>query len=151
MRVILAATEDGPGTLAQAWRQHCGDYPEVTFHVGSILDLEVEAVVSPANSFGFMDGGIDAAYSAHFPGIQRKVQKEIREQYEGELLVGQAAVVETGNHRIKNIIVAPTMRVPMILEGTVNPYLAARAALRAGLACRFESVAFPGSGRGSGG
>lgn len=33
---------------------------------GSILDAHCDAVVSPANSFGFMDGGIDALYSSYF-------------------------------------------------------------------------------------
>ena len=27
---------------------------------------EADAIVSPANSFGFMDGGIDMVYSRHF-------------------------------------------------------------------------------------
>lgn len=31
-------------------------------HEGSILDVEGDALVSPVNSFGFMDGGIDRAY-----------------------------------------------------------------------------------------
>ena len=35
--------------------------------------------ISPANSLGFMDGGIDKPLSTIiFPGIQRTVQKDIR-------------------------------------------------------------------------
>jgi O-acetyl-ADP-ribose deacetylase (regulator of RNase III) len=38
----------------------------VTVHQVSILDVACDAVVSPANSFGFMDGGIDAVYLSLF-------------------------------------------------------------------------------------
>ena len=31
--------------------------------------------LSPANSFGFMDGGIDAVYSIMFPDIQDMIQE----------------------------------------------------------------------------
>ena len=63
MKIILSAVE---APLADAWQRFCGHLEGVTVHRGSILDLEVEAVVSPANSFGFMDGGIDALYSSFF-------------------------------------------------------------------------------------
>jgi len=45
----------------------------------------------------------------------------------GELLVGEALVVETENELVPWIISAPTMRVPMRLRQTVNPYLAMKA------------------------
>src|SRR4051812_43983254 len=56
LKIILAAVEHD---LADAWERHCGELPDVAVHRGSILDLQADAVVSPANSFGFMDGGID--------------------------------------------------------------------------------------------
>jgi len=125
VKIILAAVEDD---LAAAWERHCGGLPDVTIHRGSILDLSVDAVVSPANSFGFMDGGIDHLYSSRFGwGVQDKLQELIRKLHYGELLVGAAEIVETGNDRIPFVIAAPTMRVPMILTDTVSPYLAARA------------------------
>jgi hypothetical protein len=61
MQIILSAVDDD---LANAWQRFCGDVDSVRIHHGSILDLECDAVVSPANSFGFMDGGIDAVYHA---------------------------------------------------------------------------------------
>jgi O-acetyl-ADP-ribose deacetylase (regulator of RNase III) len=125
MKIVLAAVDDD---LATAWQRHCGDLPDVTIHRGSILDLSVDAVVSPANSFGFMDGGIDHLYSHHFGWhVQDRLQKFIRERHHGELLVGAAEIVDTDNDRIPHVIAAPTMRVPMILTDTVNAYLAARA------------------------
>ena len=61
---------------------------------GSILSLDVAAVVSPANSFGFMDGSLDVLYTQYFgPQLQQRLQRMIREQAGGELLVGQALLV----------------------------------------------------------
>ncbi len=159
----LAAVDDG---LATAWTRHCGDLPNVTVHRGSILDVHCDAVVSPANSFGFMDGGIDHAYSHHFGwGVQDRLQDAIRTRHHEELLVGQAEAVWTEDARIPFVIAAPTMRVPMILPAdTVNPYLAARAVLLLSQHERFpnypfkgdpiasvvRTVAFPGLGTGIG-
>lgn len=126
MKLILTAIEK---PLADAWRKFCGDLDFVEIHQGSILDAECDAVVSPANSFGFMDGGIDALYMRHFGyDIQTRVRRQIFEHHHGELVVGNADVVETDDEKIPFLIVAPTMRVPMVLQDTVNPYLAARAA-----------------------
>lgn len=162
MRIVLAAVEDD---LADAWERHCGDLPNVSVHRGSILDLSVDAVVSPANSFGFMDGGIDHLYSERFGwGVQERLQELIRIRHHGELLVGNAEIIETENPRIPYVIAAPTMRVPMVLSDTVNSYLAARAVLllvRHGVvpcgmlagkpvAAAVQSVAFPGLGTGIG-
>ncbi|MCA9688809.1 MAG: macro domain-containing protein [Myxococcales bacterium] len=146
--------------LTAAWQQRCGDLPGVRVHEGDILALDADAVVSPANSFGFMDGGIDALYTRVFgPGVQQALQEKIRARHHGELLVGAAEIVETG-HQIPYLIAAPTMRVPMILRDTVHPYLAARAALLLALHGRFDdgtpvrarvrTIAFPGLGTGVG-
>lgn len=75
-----------------------------------------------------------------------------------------AEAIETEDPQIPFLIAAPTMRVPMILSDSVNPYLAARAVLllirhgtfRAGLLAgepvqdAIASVAFPGLGTGVG-
>jgi O-acetyl-ADP-ribose deacetylase (regulator of RNase III) len=162
MKIILAAVETD---LADAWERHCGDLECVSVHRGSILDVPCDAVVSPANSFGFMDGGIDSLYSHHFGWeVQERLQELIRTRHHGELLVGSAELVETGHARIPFLIAAPTMRVPMILRDTVNPYLAARAVFRlirhgvvpsgslaeSPLASIVATVAFPGLGTGVG-
>src|SRR5206468_10834449 len=127
MRIILSAVEP---SLTEAWEKFCGDIECVTVHRGSILQLSCDAIVSPANSFGFMDGGIDMLYSQHFGWkVQERLQALIRKRHHGELLVGAAEIVDTDHPRIPFVIAAPTMRVPMILRDSVNPYLAARAVL----------------------
>jgi O-acetyl-ADP-ribose deacetylase (regulator of RNase III) len=162
LRVLLSAPDEA---LARAWIRWCGDLDFVSVHRESITDLRCDAVVSPANSFGFMDGGIDAFYTRHFgPGVQDRLQRLIRERHHGELTVGTAEIVETGDRRIPWLIAAPTMRVPMILGHTVNAYLAARATLLLAVHGRFpegkregrpvaeavRAVAFPGLGTGVG-
>ena len=162
MQLILTALDE---SLATAWQRFCGDLDFVETCHGSILDVRCDAVVSPANSFGFMDGGVDAAYLRYFGReIQDRVRSRIVEKYHGELPVGTADVVETGDRRIPFLIVAPTMRVPMVLHDSVNSYLAARAVLllvkhgafsagsEAGqpVAGKIERIAFPGLGTGVG-
>lgn len=158
MEVILTAVE---GALADAWKLFCGDLECVTVHRGSIFEVACDAVVSPANSFGFMNGGIDALYVKHFgAGIQDKVQEMIAKRHHGELLVGTADLVETGDQSMPYLIAAPTMRVPMVLTDSVNAYLAARAVfLLVKNGCfpsgdpvrqRVQRVAFPGLGTGVG-
>ena len=163
MKIILTAVEP---ELTEAWRKFCGDVADVDVevHQGSIFDVQCDAVVSPANSFGFMDGGIDLLYSYRFGWqVQDRLQNLIRQYHGGELLVGAAEIVETDAH-IPFLIAAPTMRVPMILRDSVNPYLAARAVLlliqsgvfREGnwqgqrVGDVVHSVAFPGLGTGVG-
>lgn len=158
LHLILADVQPG---VVQAWQQLLADKPYVTFHQGSIFDVTCDALVSPANSFGFMDGGIDMAISRFFGWhVQERVQTLIRETYHGELLVGQADIVPTDHASIPYVITAPTMRVPMVLTETVNVYLATRAALLLIRHGRFPDntpirqtirrVAVPGMGTGVG-
>lgn len=162
MRIVLVGINNA---LASAWKRFCGDLELVSVHQGSIFEVDCDAVVSHSNSFGFMDGGIDMAYSRYFGWhVQQRLQDLIRDKHHGELLVGNAEIVPTDHDQIPYLIAAPTMRVPMILSNTVNPYLAARAALLlikhgtfpAGqetgepIASVVQTVAFPGLGTGVG-
>jgi hypothetical protein len=113
LKLILTATESG---LAEAWKKFCGDLEFVQIHEGSILDVSCDAVVSPANSYGFMDGGIDARYTQRWGwGVQERLRKLIVEKHHGELVVGAAEIVETADLTKPYLIAAPTMRVPMVL------------------------------------
>lgn len=163
MKLILSALDH---RLVDAWRAGFEGVEAVEVHHGSILDLDCDALVSPANSYGIMDGGIDQAYVDHFGvGVQDRTRLAILKRHHGELLVGAADIVETGAERPRWMIAAPTMRVPMALgRETVAPYLAMRAALllaRHGafpdgplagqpVADHVKTLAFPGLGTGVG-
>lgn len=118
--------------VVQAWRESFERVESVEISQGDIFDVSADAIVSPANSFGYMDGGIDLVYSQHFGwDLQRRLQELIRTQFDGELPVGQAAIVETKDGRIPYLVSAPTMRLPMNVANTLNAYLAFRAVLQA--------------------
>jgi hypothetical protein len=86
MKLILTALQP---QLAQAWNSICGDFDFVSVYEGSIFEVSCDAVVSPANSFGSMNGGIDLFYSRFFGWhVQERLQHAIRSYHYGELLVG---------------------------------------------------------------
>ncbi|NQX89803.1 MAG: macro domain-containing protein [Halioglobus sp.] len=127
MTLKLVALDD---ELYRSWQIHCANLDCVEVFLGSILGVDCDAVVSPTNSFGFMDGGIDLNYIAHFgKAVQSRLQRAIQDNYRGQLLVGQAELIHTENMGIPYLIAAPTMRVPESLYSSVNPYLAMRAVL----------------------
>ncbi len=115
--------------MCNFWRQYFENCEDVYIHHGDIFSLETDCIVSPANSFGFMDGGIDMTFSQKIGWqLQDKLQTQIKEKYNGELLVGQAELIETEYDEIPFCISAPTMRVPMILDPeNINIYLASKA------------------------
>jgi O-acetyl-ADP-ribose deacetylase (regulator of RNase III) len=127
MQIVLAAADDD---LVRAWESTCGNMESVKIHCGSIFEVKCDAIVSPTNSFGFMDGGLDLEISEYFGGhVQERLQKLIQTRHHGELLVGCAEVVDTDHAEIPYLIAAPIMRVPTVLRETVNVYLATRAIL----------------------
>lgn len=143
--------------VADSYREVCGDLPGVEVVRGDIFSVGAEVFVSPANSFGFMDGGIDLVYLRRWPWIQKRVQTWIKNACNGELLVGQSFLTGVGedidDDEAPMLIVAPTMRVPMVLSSdTVNPYLAARAVFMNSYDPESERImAIPGMGTGCGG
>lgn len=116
--------------LVEAWSKWFIGVPDITVRGGNLLLARADALVSPANSFGFMDGGIDWSISDLMEWrIQSRVQDVIRSKYAGELPVGMAEIVETGNDRFKYLVCAPTMRTPRDVANSMNAYLAMRAVL----------------------
>lgn len=127
MQIVLAAVDDD---LVRAWESTCGKMESVKIHRGSIFDVKCDAIVSPGNSFGFMEGGLNLEISQFFGGqVLERLQKLIQSRHHGELLVGRAEVVDTDHAQIPYLIAAPIMRVPTVLRETVNVYLATRAIL----------------------
>lgn len=125
--LTLVDTEE---LLIRAWRQEFAAFPEVSIAEGDILGLATNCVVSPANSYGYMDGGIDREYVDFFGSkLQMVVQDAIAKRPEGYLPVGAAIVISTGNPRIPHMICAPTMVLPQAVP-SINSYWAMVAVLR---------------------
>jgi O-acetyl-ADP-ribose deacetylase (regulator of RNase III) len=118
--------------LAAAWRAAFKGVVEVKISSGDILSGHADALVSPANSFGYMDGGLDLVYSMKLGWhLEQRVREVLVAQWDGELPVGCAVIVPTDHDRFPWLISAPTMRVPMRVADTAHAFLAFRAILRA--------------------
>lgn len=132
----MQVTLVGSPSQARAWRRAFAD-TSIEIITGDILYYaQGAAVVSPANSFGFMTGGLDLAirhvYEKAGCDITALVQRVIRDEAHGELPVGQALVVPTPGYSADSyvaLVVAPTMRLPHPVPWSLNAYLAFRAIL----------------------
>ncbi|NER19826.1 MAG: phage tail protein [Symploca sp. SIO1C2] len=155
MKLILVAPNS---QLFAAFKQHFSYLPNIEI-VNNYFEWlpEFDCLVSPANSFGMMDGGMDAAIIRFFGhSLMAKVQQYILKEFLGEQPVGTSFIVETGHPKHPFLAHTPTMRVPMSIAGTDIPYVAMWAML---LAVRrynqssdrkIDSVACPGLGTGIG-
>lgn len=140
--------------MVDEWKQKFRKYDDrVKASEGDIFigTPAVDAVVSPANAFGFMDGGIDRVFSELFGWqMQERLQKVIREDYDGENFVGNALIIPAYDKQpdkehllklqtqsisngkpIKYLIHVPTMRVPKDVIDSTNAYLAFRGVILA--------------------
>lgn len=116
--------------LVDQWKSQFADCPGVEVLFGDYFQRPADALVSPANSFGIMDGGLDLAIRDQLGfEVEDRLQKVIVEKYHGELPVGCAEVVPTDDPRWRYLVAAPTMRVPEPLGKSLAPYLAFRATL----------------------
>lgn len=116
--------------LVKYWKKFFINYSEVVVLEGDYFQQPADVMVSPANSFGIMDGGIDLPIRDNLGfRVQRNLQKEIIDNYHGELPVGSAIIIKTDSKDWPFLVSAPTMRVPEDVSFTLNPYLAFRAAL----------------------
>lgn len=145
MKIILAAIDS---RLIEAWKELFSEEENVSISENDITKIDCDAIVSPANSFGFMDGGLDYVLSERFGwDLEKRLQKVIKELPEGELLIGQALVIETNDEKIPYLISAPTMRIPtnFNIDTSVNAYLAMKAILiKAKNDHRISKIAIPG-------
>ena len=110
---------------------------------GDITKMDVDAIVNPANSFGFMGGGVALAIKrAGGEEIEREAVKK------APIPVGKA-VVTTGGRLNCKVIHAPTMVRPG-RTSIDNVRRATGAAIRAAIEKGFKSIAIPGMGTGVG-
>ncbi len=147
--------------LIEAWKKVFKNVENVTIINDSIFNYPCSAIVSPANSFGYMNGGLDFSISKNLGWhIEKRLQLKIRNKFYGELLIGQATIVETDHVDFPYLISAPTMRTPMTIMRTPNIYLAMKAILILVKYGKFtngtfirdkvKSIAIPGLGTGIG-
>jgi O-acetyl-ADP-ribose deacetylase (regulator of RNase III) len=149
---------DQDAGLVRAWRDAFHEWDHVSVERRDYFDVRADAMVSPANSFGIMDGGLDKAIQLTLgPALEARVRARIEERHHGELHVGAAEIIETGDTRWPWLVCAPTMRVPEDVGRSVNAYVAFRAILlavrahNAGASMPIRSLLCPGLATGVGG
>jgi len=103
MKVLIADNNKSVVSVAQNY--------DPTFDVtyGNPLAFDIDAVVSPANTKGIMNGGFDAVLRRFF-GTQIEV-KARRFLDQNPLDVGQAAAIKTSHKIIKWLVITPTVSI----------------------------------------
>lgn len=113
---------------------------------GDITEVEADAIVNPANSYGKMGGGVALA-------IKNRGGKEIEKEAmsKAPIDIGDAISTTAGKLKARYVIHAPTMKKPSQPTDIETIKKATSAALEEALRLKVSSVAFPGMGTGVGG
>lgn len=91
-----------------------------------VTNYKFDILVSPANSFGDMRGGIDEFISKKWPGIDKNVLSKVSESkyvdYSDKkyIPVGHCEIVSLDIKTNKYLLIAPTMYLPGNIYGTNN-------------------------------
>ena len=110
----------------------------------------VECVVSPANSFGFMDGGYDKAIIDYFgKELEEDVQRYIKKHYYGEQLIGTSFIIDIPNTN-KQLIHTPTMIYPSAIKDPTIIYHCMRSTLMVAIVNSISSIVIPSFGGATG-
>ncbi len=118
---------------------------EVEIKKGSLLEVDAEVIVNPANSQGYMGGGV-AGVIKRFGG--EEIEREALSK--APVPVGEAVLTTAGKLKFKGVIHAPTMEEPAMRTTEEKVRRAVRAALKLADELCFRSIAFPGMGTGVG-
>ncbi|AFM05648.1 putative phosphatase, C-terminal domain of histone macro H2A1 like protein [Bernardetia litoralis DSM 6794] len=144
--------------LCEEWKKSFNEFSDIKIINGKFEYVkDFDCLVSPANSFGLMDGGIDLAIRNYFGmTVQYNVQKRIQKEFYGEQPVGTSIIVFTENEFHPFLAHTPTMRVPTDISKTDNVYNAFFAMLTSvanynkNNKIRIETVLCPGLGTATG-
>jgi len=112
----------------------------------SILEVDADVIVNPANSLGLMGGGV-AGVIKRFGG--EEIEKEALQK--APIPVGSAVLTTVGKLKFKGVIHAPTMEKPAMESLEEKVRKAVRASLELADSLGFETLAMPGMGTGVGG
>ena len=118
----------------------------IVVKIGDITKISCDAIVNPANSYGYMGGGVAGA-------IKRVGGNNIEKEAvsKSPIFVGSAVATTAGILPCRFVIHAPTMEKPAMKIPVKNVEKATRAALKLGVQLGIRSIAIPGMGTGVGG
>lgn len=144
-------------TMTQAWKKYFSNIEDVTiinddFAHFMITHTDIEAIVSPANSYGLMDGGYDKAIIDYFgKELQYKIQDKINKEWYGEQPVGTSITVNTdisvlNSQKMIRLIHTPTMRSPEVIIDARIVYQCMRTTLIEAEKQEVRSIVIPAFG-----
>jgi len=120
---------------------------------------EIDCVVSPANSFGLMDGGYDKAIIDYFgEQLMKDVQKSIMLKWYGEQPVGTSITVPIRSRIISDkkrglmkkkyviLIHTPSMRTPEVIKDSRIIYQCMRTTLIEAMKQEVDNIVIPAFG-----
>lgn len=103
----------------------------------------IDCLVSPANAFGYMTGGYDAALSEILGwDFQEKVQDYIKENFYGEQGVGTSFIIKTDLPNL-SLIHTPTMQYPSVIKDDMIVYYCMRSTLICALKNDVKCIVIP--------
>jgi O-acetyl-ADP-ribose deacetylase len=120
--------------------------PKLETKIGSITTIQADAIVNPANSFGYMGGGV--ALAIKIVGGQAIEDEAISH---APIQIGEACLTTSGDLVSKSVIHAPTMHNPAERTDAHKVKCAIEAALIMADSEGMRSIAIPGMGTGVGG
>jgi len=88
---------------------------------GDFQDLKFDAIVSPANSYGIMEGGFDMhlnnylSNELNYKDFIKMIQKQLSKKVNLLQQPGSAILLETNNSKCPYLIHSPTMQIPSII------------------------------------
>jgi len=140
--------------MMMEWKNQFEDCPDVDVVMDDFKHFmdshKIQCVVSPANSYGFMDGGYDAAITDYFgPTLMKNVQKYILDNFYGEQPVGSSFIIDIPGTNQK-LIHTPTMRIPSRIKDPEVVYQCMRTTLMTAIANNIESIVIPAFGGATG-
>ena len=111
---------------------------------------DIDCVVSPANSFGMMNGGYDKAITDYFGRtVEKRVQAFINKNYFGEQPIGTSIMVDIPSSHIK-LIHTPTMRLPSPVKDPLIIYQCMRTTLMMAIKNNIHVIVIPAFGGATG-
>ena len=150
MKIILL---DNKRPMCLAWEKYFNGISDVEIANDDIeyYDIDdIDCLVSPANSYGLMDGGYDLALTRMFGDeLQQSVQDYIINNLYGEQTVGSAIIVNIPNTN-KKLIHTPTMRIPSPIVDSEIIYTSMRSTLVCALKNNIKSIIIPAFGGATG-
>lgn len=144
-------------TMTQAWKKYFSNIEDVEIindDFAYFMDThsDIEAVVSPANAYGLMDGGYDKAITDYFgKEAQYKTQDKINKEWYGEQPIETSISINTdkkvpNSQKMIRLIHTPTMRSPEVIIDARIVYQCMRTTLIEAEKQEVRSIVIPAFG-----